>query len=384
VRILCLLAYYLPGYKSGGPVRTVANMVDRLGGDLEFSIVTSDRDYLDDRPYADVAIDEWNRNGNASVFYASPAMSAAHRLARLIATTPHDVLYLNSFFDRRFTIAPLVARRVRSLPDRPTVIAPRGEFSSGALQIRRWKKRVYRSAAVTLGLYDGLIWQASSDFEANDIKTELGGVAKRIVVAPDLLPRFAPVSRRDRARKDASSLHVCFVSRISPKKNLDFALRILARVSVPIVFDIFGPIDDAQYWARCQDAIRGLGANVTVEYKGSVPHRRVHEVFGEYDLFFFPTHGENFGHVVFESLAAGTPVLIADTTPWRNLEQAGVGWDLPLVQESKFVEAIHAAARLTGEQYAAWRARVADYAATLLRDEAVLDANRALFSQPAR
>jgi glycosyltransferase involved in cell wall biosynthesis len=383
VRILCLLAFYLPGYKSGGPVRTIANMVDRLGDDLEFNIVTSDRDYQDAEPYPGVAVDAWNRSGNANVFYASRRALAGRRLARLIASTPHDVLYLNTFFDPRFTIAPLIARRMRLLPDRPTVLAPRGEFSVGALQIRRWKKRLYLHTSTTLGLYDGLIWQASSGYEVNDIKSALGRVARRIIVAPDVLPRVAAIPRSRPERNGTQPLRVCFVSRIAPKKNLDFALRVLGQVSVPVVFHIFGPIGDAKYWARCQDAAREIAAHVTVEYKGSVPHGRVHEVFGDYDLFFFPTHGENFGHVVFESLAAGTPLLIADTTPWRKLEEAGVGWDLPLADESKFVAAVEAAARLTGEEHASWRARAAEFAQALVRDDTVVKANRDLFLRPA-
>jgi hypothetical protein len=31
VYILVITGYYLPGYKGGGPIRTLANMVDRLG-----------------------------------------------------------------------------------------------------------------------------------------------------------------------------------------------------------------------------------------------------------------------------------------------------------------------------------------------------------------
>ena len=38
-------------------------------------------------------------------------------------------------------------------------------------------------------------------------------------------------------------------------------------------------------------------------------------MFQEYDLLFLPTKGENFGHVILESMSAGTPVLISDTTP---------------------------------------------------------------------
>ena len=48
------------------------------------------------------------------------------------------------------------------------------------------------------------------------------------------------------------------------------------------------------------------------------------------DLFFLPTRGENFGHVIAEALSVGTPVLISDQTPWRKLAAVGLGHDLPL------------------------------------------------------
>ena len=37
--ILCFVAYYLPGYRSGGPVRTIANFVDHLGDEFDIRIV---------------------------------------------------------------------------------------------------------------------------------------------------------------------------------------------------------------------------------------------------------------------------------------------------------------------------------------------------------
>src|SRR5690606_23072653 len=61
--ILTFVHYYLPGYKSGGPVRTIANMVEHLSDQLDFWIVTSDRDALDSDPYPNVTIDAWNAVG---------------------------------------------------------------------------------------------------------------------------------------------------------------------------------------------------------------------------------------------------------------------------------------------------------------------------------
>jgi hypothetical protein len=50
-RVLVLLPTYLPGYLAGGPIRSIANMVDALGDEFEFRIVTSDRDHKARTPY---------------------------------------------------------------------------------------------------------------------------------------------------------------------------------------------------------------------------------------------------------------------------------------------------------------------------------------------
>ena len=44
------------------------------------------------------------------------------------------------------------------------------------------------------------------------------------------------------------------------------------------------------------------------------------------DLFVLPTKGENFGMVVAEALAAGTPVVCTSAAPWADLSRFGAGW----------------------------------------------------------
>ena len=58
-----------------------------------------------------------------------------------------------------------------------------------------------------------------------------------------------------------------------------------------------------------------------------------------HDLFFLPTLGENYGHVIHEALLSGSQVLLSDQTPWRGLTEAGLGWDLPLEGKGAFAAA---------------------------------------------
>jgi len=384
---MTFVGFYLPGYKAGGPLRTIANMVDHLGDDFEFWIVTRDRDLGDTKAYPDLSLDQWVSFGNAHVFYVSPENQTVDGLANVIKNTPHDVLYLNSFFDSVFTLKPLFARFLGKFPRRPVVLAPRGEFSAGALKIKGMKKTVYIFGARLLGLYKNIMWQASSEHEAQDIKRSFSVVEKDISVAWDLPAKpdlQLPEKKNLPPASDSQAmLRLIFLSRISPKKNLDYALRILSQTMIDVEFDIYGPLEDATYWQRCQTLIRELPPNVKVAYRGSVKPEKVAETFSCYDLFLFPTHGENYGHVIAESLSVGTPVLLSDQTPWRDLSDDGLGWDLALVNMAGFVEIINLVSlknkKLTQKQKTEIRRHLQNKVLGRLTDPAVLEANRQLF-----
>ncbi len=381
-RILVFVRYYLPGYKSGGPIRTISNLVNHLGSVISFRIVTSDRDAMDSMPYSNIHQNKWNQVGKASVYYASNNISL-RAFAKLIRTNAHDVIYLNSFFSPVFTVLPLLLRRFNLIPKRSVIIAPRGEFSRGALKIKRWKKIPFLFLTKIFYLYHDLIWQASNEFEAEDIRRVMGSIAKKIVIASNLPPYINGLDMRNIVvnKKDSGVINIVFLSRIAPMKNLDFALRVLASVTVPVIFNIHGPIRDEKYWSNCQSLFAKLPSNIKVQYKGVVEHDKVSEILAAHDLFFLPTRGENYGHVILEAMTAGTPILISNATPWKNLEQYGVGWDLPLDSLDEFACKIHEVFQLSINDYQLMRDRTMTYARESMADSELIAANFDLFQE---
>jgi glycosyltransferase involved in cell wall biosynthesis len=377
--VLTFVRRYLPGYKAGGPLRTIANMVEHLNEELDFRIVTSDRDVSDTSPYPGIRVNSWNTVGKAQVYYLDANVMRLGNVAALLRKTPHDVLYLNSFFDPRFTGLPLWVRRSGKLAKCPAVLAPRGEFSEGALDLKSWKKLPYISLTRTAGLYRKLVWHASSSHEARDILRVIGKSSAKVEIAPNLPPKALESAAEPQLRQAGAPLRIVFVSRITPKKNLDFALRVLGKVRVPVTFSIVGPISDEGHWRRCLSLMNDLPRNIKVNVVGSVEHAAIPQLIAEHDLFFLPTRGENYGHVIAEAMTVGTPVLVADTTPWRDLREAGIGWDLPLSNEEAYVSAIEAADAKGPLEYPPWRQQVADYASKRLSDPSAVDANRRLF-----
>jgi glycosyltransferase involved in cell wall biosynthesis len=379
-RVLVLTSYYLPGFRAGGPIRSIANLIDALSGEFEFSVLTRDRDLGDRMPYMGVRTGCWSNAGTARVMYLAPGMLNAAVLRRAIEEMSPDVIYLNSVFDPVFTIRPLWWRH-RGLFDRtiPTVVAPRGELFGGALQVKAVKKRIFLQTARWSSLYQGVRWQASTEDEAGVI-AGLFGVEQSIVVAPNVatVPP-SPLELVGRPPKHPGKLRLVQVARVARNKNLLGAIRALRGVSAEVEFSVFGALEDRSYWRSCLQAIAELPANLKVTYRGELPHAEVSAQLAKHHVYYSLTHGENYGHGIVEGMLAGLPALISDRTPWRELSERGIGWDLRLDDLAAVTSAIERAAAFDCEEYGRWSRAASEFANEHVRASRSLEPYRRLF-----
>ena len=375
--VLLLAAYYLPGFKGGGLIRSLANLVESLGADIEFRFVAYDRDVGDAAPYPGVTSGTWTKVGAGEVLYLAPGRGFASRLLAVLREARYDVLYIPTLFDPWFTLMPLLLRATGVITRRPAVVAPLGQLMSGALRVRRGPKVAYVAALRRSGLMRDVWWHATSEEEASLITHHLRP-SRAPLVATDIPPASAELPHR-RAAKLAGALRLVFVSRISRKKNLDGALRMLQGVAGSITFDVHGPIEDREYWDECQRLIDALPATTVVSYRGELRHEDVPAVFAAADAFLFPTLGENFGHVILESLLAGCPPVLSDRTPWRGLAARRAGWDLPLEDDDAFRRTLAWCVQAGEEEMSRWREGARQYGLEAASPAPSIEAHRRLF-----
>jgi glycosyltransferase involved in cell wall biosynthesis len=350
--VLILVGHYLPGVKAGGPIRSIANLVEGLGDEMDFRVFTCDRDLGDDAPYSSITPNRWTAVGKAQVLYLSPECLWPRRLARILAAEPADCLYLNSFFSWEFSILPVLLCHAGLVRPKRIILAPRGEFSPGALGLKPRRKRAFIEIGKRLPVYGDAVWHASSVYEERDIRNVFGDAIEVRVAMPIPVPE-AERTGGTASRKEPGSLRMICLSRVSPMKNLLGALHMLQGVAGELEFDIYGPAEDEYYRTQCVAAIDALPRNIRVRMHAAVGHAEVASLFGTHHLLYFPTLGENYGHVICEALSAGCPALISDRTPWRGLERSGAGWDLPLESPERFRAAIDRAMAMTNDEFQA-------------------------------
>ncbi|MCK6650671.1 MAG: glycosyltransferase family 4 protein [Bacteroidia bacterium] len=361
-KVLIFIDWYLPGYKAGGPIQSVANLVEHLKDEFEFFIVTRDTDYCEVTPYPSVISNEWNKLPNGvNVYYISQ-----NALTR----------YLNGIYSLYFTLIPLLYLRKKH--EIKVIVAARGMLAQSALNVKKTKKQFFLRAIKVLKLFDKVVFHATNELEKKDIRNVLGHKFEIRTAAN--LPQKTMLLTLPIREKQAGELRMVNIARIAPEKNLLYALKVLKKVSVNVLFDFYGPIYDQQYWEECQKVIGELPSNVKATYKGSLSSDQVLSTLSTYHVMFMPTQGENFGHIILQSLMSGCPVLISDQTPWKDLVEKRIGWDFALSDERSFVDSIHAINSMDRSGFNLLSANAFQFAEKFINDPEILEQNRFLFA----
>lgn len=343
-KILILTGRYLPGFKDGGPVRSILNLTEWFGDEYDLRIMCLDRDHGDENPYPDIKTKEYNTVGKAKVWY-TPAFTAEdiENLAK-----DADVVYSCGPYNDYARIAMKLKRADKITA--PLYVASMGSFSPEAFRIKGFKKRAFVDYMRLSGLFNKIIWSVTSDREAQELKSVVGKGAQ-CIVAEDLARKE---STQHNATKEEGKLKIIFLSRISRKKNLIVVPDILKKIDskFKIEIDVYGYPEDKEYLEECLKKFSRLPLNIRWDYKGELASDAVPKVFADYDAFLFPTLGENYGHVIAEALAAGCVPVISDTTPWLDFDRKGCGFVRNLDEIDKFSEAVCGLAAMSQDEYA--------------------------------
>ena len=376
-KIIFFADWFEPGYKAGGPIRSVANMVKVLSKYHEIFVVTRNTDFNSTTPYENIKPNTWIKEDWGAVKYFAETELTEDNFASIFKEIQPDYIHLNSFFSPKFTLLPLKLAKKNQVK---SILAPRGMLGAGALAIKKLKKSIFIKQAKLRGIYKDVIWHASTEMELNEIQHVFGEKAK-IKVAINLTHAELGSPEELSNKKDKEKIRFVFLSRISEKKNLKFALSLFQNISNPekMSFDIFGPIEDDDYWKSCQEIIKKL--NIDVQYHGELTYEEVKPTFEKYHCMILPTQHENFGHVFIESWANGCMTLISDQTPWRNLQSQQVGFDLPLDKRDEFVKSIEEISQYSPQEIDARIKHCVEFSRSIIWNEENIQKNLNLFDE---
>lgn len=348
--IFISIPWFIPAFKAGGPILSIANMVNELDEGYQFYIYTSNTD-LHGLPIAIALTNQWTEyNGYTKVWYAN-RKDRSQNLVDQVKQVKPDVLFIIGLFDWHFNIVPLL---YADCCDK--LLSVRGMLHPGALGQKKMKKQLFLKMMKWMKLDKKCRFHATDEAEAEYIRHIFGNEAG-VSIATNF-PRLLPV--QPVPIKDPGILELVSIGIVSPMKNYLLVLKSLQQVKAKLHYEIYGPVKEPIYWEECLQAIKALPSNITVAYFPELPpHKIVSRLEGKH-LFILPSRSENYGHAIVEALSSGLPVITSNNVPWQQLEEASAGMNIA-AEENELSEAVEKFAAMGSEEYSKYRAGAVQY-----------------------
>jgi glycosyltransferase involved in cell wall biosynthesis len=333
MKILILYDYFLPAYRAGGPIQSIANIIRNLHSYYELYVITSNSDLNKIEPL-NVVSDTWQdfEHGKARVIYLSFNNKKILHIKKLIEEINPDKIFANGIYSIPFSIAPAF------FFSNKMILHVRGMLHPGALSQKAFKKKLFLGLIKLLGIHKKISFCVSDEKEM--IFTQLMfGEKTKIHVAQNFPTIFLPIPAKN---KTVGILNLISIALISPIKNHNLILQALSLVKSQVSWDIYGPIKDFDYWGNCEKLISKLPTNIKVTYKGEVNPLEIYDILKSSHVFILPSQSENFGHALYEAMIAGIPIITSNNTPWNFLKENNAGYnvDLTVFEIAKVIERV--------------------------------------------
>ena len=322
LRILHVVASYLPATRYGGPIESVhglARAQAKLGAQV--SVLTTSVDGPLDSPVAhERAV---NLDGVDVWYFRSSFLRRIYfswRMWRWLKREIHrfDVVHLHAVYLYPITMAA----RVCFAAGVPYVIAPRGMLVKALIEGKsQWIKKAWIALWERKTLARAAFIHATAPSEVEEI-SQIG-----LLLAPaQVLMNGVGSAFEDMAEPVAQAArpYLLYLGRISPKKNIDLLVQALVYVQ-GLDLMIVG-VDEAQTQAQLQALVERLNLQARVRFLGERLGAEKWRWIAQARALALVSVNENFGNSVAEAMLAGVPVIVSHgvgLAQWVSAERAG-------------------------------------------------------------
>ena len=360
--MMILTDWYYPAYQAGGPVQSCVNMVELLKSQYDIFVLTSNKELDKSSLNLSHSSNTWiDLDGYKIKYTDKPKISNSD----LYHIRP-DILFFNTIFSVYFNHSLL--KILLSKASIKIIISLRGMLKPSAIKIKFLKKNLFIILLKLIGIERKVTFHATNQIEATET---LAYFPYAKIVVLNNIPFINPATNKENA-KIQGQCKLLFASRLHPIKNLSVLLKCLKNVQHTVELTIRGEWVSEAYKKESEKLIEEIPSNVSVSIKSSLPHEALIAELSQFDIFILPTKGENFGHSIFEALSIGLPVIISDQTPWKKLQEQGIGFDLPLNDTTKFSEKIDFFAKMSHEEYQNWSDNAYRFAKKFIEEQQYL------------
>lgn len=211
----------------------------------------------------------------------------------------------------------------------PYIITPRGMLEPWSLSQGKVKKQLALKLYQSKDLSQAACIHATAKMEADNIRAL--GFQNPIAVIPNGIPLEEFPIKAHAVNEGPKTL--LFLSRVHPKKGIELLIDAWAALPEALRTDWQVQIagnGEPSYVEQLINSIASKGLAEQMKLVGPLEGAAKLKAYQQAQAFVLPTYSENFGIVVAEALACGTPVITTHGTPWEALERRNCGWWIPI------------------------------------------------------
>lgn len=321
--VLLVAGYYYPS-QIGGPCNSqywLANALGKIG----YNVTVTAKNFGIDA--TKVEFDKWINTDYGKVIYIktkNPLFSFKYILKTILQASKNEFTILSSVFFPSIFLVGLFSFFTKT----KIIWSPRGELDEPVL---KHKMLIKKLMLFCLKIFKKkIIFHTTSHQETNYVKQVFGEKIKYIQIPNYMLLQKPLVGQQENT--------ILYCGRIHAKKNIanliEAASKSLNFINSNFVIKLIGDYDN-DYGNELLLQTKRLNLEHKLQFLGYIDDIETkNKLYASAYFTIMPSITENFGNVVVESLAQGTPVIASKGTPWQILEETNAGYWIEVDVES--------------------------------------------------
>lgn len=339
--ITIVAPYYTPAVKAGGPVKSIHGLTQILSANaLACKVITRNHDIdgslLDAQAYEPHA-----------TYITKPTSSQF-----ALWFKDSNIVWINSLYSIPFGLKPILA--LRKSKGKAVIISPRGQLLGGSVNLRKRVYLVVFKLILKLLKHKIVVHYTNLPEQQRSVSTFSNYPA---------ITMNNPIRGIQKSRiggRSNGEFIIGIFGRVSPIKNIEFVIQVLAKLPKGVSLQIHGSLEDTEYKNRLDNLASELLISDRISFCGNYNKDTFVAKADGVDVVAIPSLSENFCHVFFEAIEAGKLVVASNGLPWEAANTLVPQTVLPL-EVTTWEQRICNIIELTNDQYLADQVKLVEF-----------------------